>query len=87
MERQAAAEAAPFTSGVILKPAVETAKYAKYAKRERTDGKWPFTEKVRTSPSATCSVFAWFAYLAVTSAVFRIKESRCISKARDGTPN
>jgi hypothetical protein len=57
---------------VYLKPAVQTAKHAKYAKGKGVQWTRTFTHCENLSSLAIRSAFAWFPYFAVPSAFYRI---------------
>ena len=59
-----------------LNPAIQTAKYAKYAKGKGVKLTRSFTRWVNRSSSPTCSAFACFAYSAVPTAFSNEKKLR-----------
>src|SRR5438552_11640065 len=59
------------TQRMNLKPAVQTAKHAEYAKGKGVERTGTFTRWENLSPLLIRSVFAWFAYFAVPSAFSR----------------
>ena len=61
------------TQRMNLKPAVQTAKHAEYAKGKGVERTGTFTRWENPSPLLIRSAFAWFAYFAVPSAFSRVK--------------
>ncbi len=62
----------PCQKRITLKPAVQTANYAKYAKGKRVEWTKAFTRWMNRSSIPIRSAFAWFACFAVPSAFSRI---------------
>ena len=73
---QPAKLSAPVVAAINLKSEIQTAKNAKYAKWKGIEPKMQFSRWVNRSFTPIRSVFAWFAYFAVSTAFFQLARVR-----------